>query len=468
MGLRSDPVGGGQFKQLLQQTLEAERQPIKNLEKQKGIQDAKLKLFQEFKGKFTGLQGSVNDLSNFKKFVEYKVDLGEGANLMSVTVDKEKVKAGSYVMEIRELAERSAMISNGFEKSDEANLGIGFVVVYQNDGNKFEVFVDEKDSSLRGIAKLINDVPDSPIHASVIRDGYSPDQPWKLIVSAKKDGDPSGVEFPEFYFLDGKKDIWIDDDKESRNAVISVDGFPIEAESNDVTDFLDGVNIHLKGAKPDQPFTLTIREDVEKISSKVQKLVDNTNEVLRFINLQNQVNESSDTTKTFTGDTSLQAIEYRMRNLLHEGFPHGEYDTDNFRLVWLNQMGIEFGKDGLLKFSGEKFNQVLEKDFDAVAEAISGERGFAFQIGEVLKLYTRPNDGLLAMREKGIQNRIKEVDQRIEVAERRFESRGKSLTDKFAKMEASLGALQQQQQYMSATLGSIGGGGMTTQLMGGR
>ena len=90
MGLRFDPVGGGQFKQAVQQLIEAESQPIKTLEKRKVKEDSRLKLFQEFKSKFTGLDKTITEVASFKKFRELKVDLGDGASLMNVTLDKEK------------------------------------------------------------------------------------------------------------------------------------------------------------------------------------------------------------------------------------------------------------------------------------------------------------------------------------------------------------------------------------------
>ena len=52
MGLRFDPMGGGQFKAALNAIIEAEKQPIKALEKRKETEVAKQKLFGDFKGKF--------------------------------------------------------------------------------------------------------------------------------------------------------------------------------------------------------------------------------------------------------------------------------------------------------------------------------------------------------------------------------------------------------------------------------
>lgn len=466
MGLRFDPMGGGKFQGLLQEIIKQERQPIRSLEQRKEIEDKKVKLFNEFKGSFGGLKTALDEINNFNKLVEYKVDLGDGANLVDINVNKEKVKAGSYEIEINEMAQRSAMISNGFEDADAKNLGIGYIVVYNNQGEDFEIFVDEDKASLRGISQLINSSKNSPVNATVVKDAYNPDEPWRLILSAKNDGQEKGVEFPEFYFLGGKEDFWIDDDKESKNAFIKVNGFEVDLEGNDVPDFLEGVNLKIKGANPGKPFTVKITEDTEKVTGKVENVVNEMNKVLKFINEQNKVDKDSDTKSTFTGDTSLQAVEYRLRNLLHEGFSVYDPEKEDYHFVWLNQAGIEFGKDGLLQFKKDRFEDSIQKDFDGVAEAISGEFGFVNQMSELLAGYTRPGDGLLALRERTLKNRIDSLDRQIDNQERRVEQKTNHLVNKFSRLQGTLAQLQAQQQYVSASLGG-GGGNVLEQLIGG-
>jgi flagellar hook-associated protein 2 len=466
LGLRFDPVGGGQFKQALKQIIEAERQPIKTLENRKGVEEAKMKLFQEFKGKFSGIDKALAEFANFRKFRELKVDLGDGSNFMSVTLDKETAEPGTYSLQIDQLAQRSSIMTNGFENPDEPVLGVGYVVANTREGSK-EVYVDDASASLHGIANLINRQGDFPVRASVVKDLTDTDRPWRLILSGKNDGYDDHVHFPEFYFLDGRENIYIDDNHDAENALLTLDGFPIEAESNHIKDFLKGVNLHLKQAKPDQTFNLTITEDYEKISGKVKELVAQVNGILEFINKQNQVDQSSDTRSSFTGDTSLQNIEYRLRNLMHEGFPVGTPGTENFRFVFLNQLGVEFDKKGAISFKEEKFTKIMEGDFDGVSEAITGKFGFASQLREVIAGYTRSQDGLLGIRERGLKSRIDRIDQEITQKERRLEQRTQSLTDQFSRLQASLGNLQRQQQYLSAVMPAGGGGNTISQLMGG-
>ncbi|HUP58758.1 MAG TPA: flagellar filament capping protein FliD, partial [Bdellovibrionota bacterium] len=468
LGLRFDPIGGGQFKAAVKAIVEAESQPLKQLEVRKSREEAKLKLFQDFKAKFGGIDKCLQEVSNFRKFRELKVDLGDGSEVATVTVDKERAEPGVYTIQVDQMAARTSVISNAFEDPDAPILGTGFIVMNLPDGGSKEIYVDPSDGSLRKLASTINSDPDSPVRASVIKDAIDSEEPWKLILTAKKEGAINDLQFPDFYFLDGDKDFYIDDSNEAQNAQIMLDGFPIDLESNEVPDFLPGVTMRLKQARPDKPFTLTITEDKQKIAGKVKDLVDKLNGVLGFINQQNQLDEKSDTKNTFGGDTSLQTIEYRLRNLMHEAFPYGNEEKGTFGIVTLGQIGIEFDKGGTLQFKEDKFVKAMEKNYDQVAEAISGSMGFAFQMGTVLAGYTTPQVGTLALREQGFRTRIRDIDKQIENKQRMLDRRQQNLTEQFSRLQSSLSNMQQQQQYLAASMPGAGGGGnLVQQLLGG-
>jgi flagellar hook-associated protein 2 len=456
------------FKQAVKQIVDAESEPIKKLEARKGKENARLKLFNEFRAKFGGLDKAVDEISAFKKLRELKVDLGDGTPQMSVTVDKDRAAPGTYQISIEELAARTSVISNSFENPDQPVMGMGFITLETGEGETKEIYVEEDASSLRGIARLINEQSDFPVRAAVVKDASNEDKPWKLIMTAKKDGQANGVKFPDFYFLDGDEDFFLDDTRDARNASLKVDGFPIEVDSNDVQDFLPGVNLHLKQAKPDQPFTMTISEDFQKISGKVKNFVEQVNVILKFINDQNKIDKDSDTSTTFAGDSGLQTIEYRLRNLMHEGFGVGNPDdSDNFKIYFMHDLGIEFDKSGALTFKEDKFQKFMEKDFEGLSEIFTGSFGLGFQMKSLLAGYTQTGNGMLAQRENSLKQRIRSIDDQIDVKQRNLERRQQSLTEQFSRLEASLGAMQRQQQYLSATLPSGGGGNLVQSLLGG-
>jgi len=466
VGLRFDPMGGGQFKNALNAIIEAEKQPIKAMEKRKESEGAKLKLFGEFKTKFNGLRSSLASMVGFNKFKELKAELGDGAQFMSVSIDKEKANVGSWDVEIKELAERSSMISNGFSDPNKKVLGVGYVNFELPDGSKQEIYVTDQDASLYGVANKINSMAEGAVKATVLKDVTDSEKPYRLVMTAKKDGTENEVKFPQLYFVEGQEEFYIESDKGAKNALLSVDGFEVELPGTEIPDFLQGVGVQLKQAKPGQKFTMNVKADYPKVTEKVKKVIEGMNGVLDFINKQNQVNESSDTKSTFAGDTSLQNIEFRLRNLMHEGFGAHVTDENSFKVFHLSDLGIEFDKKGAISLKEEKFEKALEKDFEGVAEAISGERGFISQLKIVMDGYSE-GDGVMMAREKGIQMRIRQIDENIANKTRSIEKKTEALTAQFSRLQSSLSDMQRQQNYLSSTLGGGGGGNPIAQLLGG-
>ena len=274
MGLRFDPMGGGQFKSAMNAIIEAEKQPIKALEKRKEQENAKLKLFGDFKTKFNNLRSSLSSVIGFNKFKELKAELGDGSQFMTVSIDKEKANVGSWDVEIKELAERSSMISNGFSDPNKKILGVGYIQFDLPDGGSQEVYVTKNDASLYGIAAKINSVPDSPVKATVLKDVTDAEKPYRLVITSKKDGSDNEVKFPQMYFVDGQEELYVEQDKGAKNALLEVDGFEIELPSNENPDFLQGVGVQLKQAKPGQKFTMNVKADYPKVTEKLKKVIE--------------------------------------------------------------------------------------------------------------------------------------------------------------------------------------------------
>ena len=204
------------------------------------------------------------------------------------------------------------------------------------------------------------------------------------------------------------------------------------------------------------------------MTGKIKAVIDEVNSILAFITKQNTVDKDSDTSTTFTGDTGLTNIEYRLRNLMQEGFPAGKQGTDSFHWVHLDQLGIEFDKTGQLQFNANKFQKTLEGDFDGVSQAVAGEWGFARQMHDTISAYTRLGDGLLGQREQGIRDRIKQMDEEIGDKTQRLQQKQQDLTQKFARLEGTLADMQRQQQSLTSMgAGGGGGGSLIQQLLGG-
>jgi len=447
----ASPVGGGKFRQFVKEIISAERQPIKMIENRKAKEQERLKLMQEFVGKVKKLPEVYKDLESFKKFRELKADW-PAKDQLDVTLDKDVAEAGEYQLEVTQLAGRHSMISDGYE-SPEDEIGTGYFSYETADGESKSVWLSSESNTLQSLVRAINNERGMGVQASLINDGSGDDRPWRLIVHAKKSGIDNDVNYPDFYFVDGDFRLTQADERLAQNAIVKFNGFEIMSQSNKF-EILPGVTIDLKEAKEDYEFNLTITEDVAKITGKVKALVDGINGVLEFVNKQNKLDASSDTTKTLGGDTALFTIESRLRRLAFQSF--GVDPDDEEKMLHLSDLGIQFEKTGMLEFKEDKFKKMINTNFDQIANFFTSDQSFIQQIKAVTDGFLRPETGAVTSREKGIRDRIKRMDEEISRKEERLTKREAQLKRQFSQLEGLMGSMQSQQNYLQQALGSPG------------
>lgn len=447
----ANPVGGGKFRQFVKDIINAEREPIRQIEARKAKETERLKLVQEFQGRVRKLPEAYKELDTFRKFKELKADW-PAKDLMDVTVDKDLAETGEYQIEVTQLAGRKSMMSDGFGSPDD-EVGIGYFSYRLPNGDSKSVYIGPSNNTLKGMVAAINGEKNLGIQASLVNDGSDTDNPWRVVVTSKKAGMNNDLEFPDFYFLDGDFRFYVDDERSAQNAIVKFNGFEILSQNNKF-ELLPGVTVDLKEAKEDHEFTLIISEDNAKIAAKVKALVDALNGTLEFINKQNQVDEKSDTSRTLAGDTTLFTIESRVRSWIFENFRVSDEDSDEDVSMRLSDIGIQFEKSGLLTFKEDKFKKNIEANFDYVANLFVGERNFIPNLRYLAESLLRADTGSISGREKGVRDRIKRMDDDIARKEQHLQKRETQLKRQFSQLESLMSNMQGQQSYLTQALGS--------------
>lgn len=448
------PIASGLPKDLVKQLVEAEREPIRKLETRKQDEEAKLKLAQDLSTRINDIGGGLKDLTRFRSFRDLMAVNGR-PDVMDVSVDKNAAEPGSYQIEVVRLAGQSSMMSNGFPDPNDTQVGAGYFSYELPNGETKEVYIDPDNSSLEGMAKLINRERDLELNAIVVDDGSGSENPFRLIVTHTKTGESHDAEFPSFYFLDGDEDFVLEKERMAQNSMIKVNGFEVEFEGNKVDTLFPGVIIDLKDAAPGKEFTLKVQEDTKSVRGKVEGMVQKLNEVLGFIQSQNKLDKDSNTRSSLGGDITLQTLEYKVRQLVQTPI------ATEFGTVRMADVGIQFNRNGLLDFQGEKFEKALTQNFDAVTQFFVGLEdngdGFASRLDASIKSMTR-QEGVVQSRVDGIKRRIRDIDQQIEIKERQIARTEQALKDKFSALEGTIAKLKAQQASVAGALG--GGGGL--------
>ena len=438
---------------LVEQILEAEKAPIKQLEKKKEKADGKMKLVSELEDKLHAVENSLGSLASVKGFNDIKLETGD-ANVVSGKAETSAPK-GTWNVEVVQLAQKAAAVTNGFPDKDKTQIGTGYFKFKTPEGEK-EVYINSSNSTLDGAAAAIN-AAGLGVKASVINDRKDPQNPFKLMLSGDSVGGENKVEYPTLYFLDGDQDLEFEKETPAQNGIIKVDGFEFEINNNTVTDVIPGVTLDLKQASPGRQVALTVKENREVVSTKIGDFVKSMNDVMNFIQAQNKLDEKTDTTKTLGGDQLIRNIQSRITNLIQSP----QYGVQG-SITRLGELGIEITRTGNLKLNEDKFNAVLARAPDDVRKFFAGDgfnTGFVPAVHREISTLTNQAFGAIGNRKKGLQDEISRIDQNIDNKTRQLARREEQLRRQFSNLEETMGRLKQQGAAV-AGMGGGGGGGL--------
>ncbi len=425
---------------IVEQLMQAERVPIRNKEFNKGNKQSKLNLLKDLENKVKSIHtslGEIGDRNGYKDLVlnSSNEKVLKGSPTPGVT------PTGEWGVEVAKLAKKASAITNGFPDLDETKAGVGYIRFVTREGEEKEIYISEAGSTLQKIADTINR-SGVGVKASIVNDRDDLESPYRLIVSGSEMGSENNLGFPNLYFLDGEQDLYFAENKEAENGVIIVDGFPIGIADNKIENFIPGVTLDIGHASPGEPVTLSITEDYEKIEAKLDGFVNSTNEILSFIQQQNNLNKDTDTSKTLGGDSILSNVQRALVRVIQGRV----LDTDS-SIKRIQELGVEFNRNGTLEFKREKFNNYLKSNPEDVLNFVIGDgfsTGFFSKLKEDMKSFTDPQFGSVVSRRKSMERVIQNIDKDIERTEKRLVTKEKMLRDKFSKLEESLAKIKSQ------------------------
>ena len=458
MGISFGSINTGLPPNIVDQLMEAERIPIKNMQKQKEKSEAKLKLVEELNTKIAGIKTGLTELANTRGFSDIKLISGD-PNTIAGQVDPATYQPGNWNVEVVSLAQKAAAVTNGFPDKDKSEVGVGYIRFDTPEGTK-DVYINGENNTLEGAAKAIN-MAKVGVRATVINDRKTPDEPFKLVLSAEGVGADKNIEYPRIYMLDGDYDLYFDSEMPAKNGIVKVDGVEFEISDNTLKDIIPGVTLELKQANPGKAVNVSVKEDLEVVSGKIKTFVDGMNGVLTFCQTQSKMDKNTDTTKTLGGDSLIRQTENRLRSLIQSPqYVKGSINT-------LNQLGIQFNRNGTLDFDQKKFNAVLGSNPEGVQNFFVGDgfsTGFVNAVKREVMNLTNPAFGPITNKSKGLQGKIDETDRRIENKEKQLQKKEEQLRNKFARLEESMSKIKAQGASVGAMAQSmpapaVGGGG---------
>ncbi len=447
-GIRITGMASGLPPNIVEQLMDAEKIPVKQMEASKAKQEDKLKLVTDLETKVNEITKNLGELTSNQGFIDKKFLSGD-PNVIDGQVDPQTAVPGDYSLEVVQLAQKPGAISNGFPDKNETQIGVGYIKFETHEGTK-EVYINGKNSTLEGVAKQINGA-NVGLTAQILEDRKDDENPFKLMISGLGTGKDNQVQFPKIYLLDGDQDMYFDQSREARNAKVKVNGFEVELPENKTTDLIPGVTLDLKTAAPGREIRMSVKENLEVISGKVKSFVDAYNGALEFIQKQSKMQASDGKNPRLGplgGDGMLRSVENALRRVILN--PQLGVESPIKRI---GELGFEFNRNGTLNFSQDKFNKTLNANPQGVAAFFRGDgfnTGFVSGLKREIGNLVNGQFGVISNRKKGLTDRITQVNNRIETKERQLERKEEGLRRKFADLEQKMSDLNSQQARVAA------------------
>ena len=441
---------------LIKKIMEAERKPLKNLENRKSKSKTRLDLVENLDKNLGKIKSSAEKLISRGGFRDLKLESSD-SNVVDGVVDEGVDAKGSVTLEVLKLPRKASVVTNSFSDKDKTEVGVGYFRFRTNKGNR-TLFIDGNNNTLEKIMKKINSERIG-LKATILTDKSDLKYPFRLMISGLKSGLENKVEYPNLYFLDGDQDFFFETDRQASNGRVKVEDFEMEIGDNDLKDILPGVTLTLKQAVPGKIVHIEVKEDAEQILTKFKAFIDSINGVLEFIQKQNQLDESTDTSSTLGGDSLLQSIEFRFRRLIQNRQLGIKGEVKFF-----SELGVSFNRSGLLDFDANKFQSVMKKSSFSVEQFLYGDGvsvGFIPGLNRELASMTDQVFGPIEVRKKALKDKIERINERVANKEKQLIRREEELRRKFANLESTMARLKSQ----SALLNSLGGGGGVSGLL---
>lgn len=413
--------------------------------------------------------------------------------------------AGSYAIEIQQLAKADVRVSRQFTAAN-TDIATAITAATGSDeltfdltvnGNTYAITVDEltgliDEEVLQAVSTAINDTAGVDVQSSILRETSGS---VRLSVRSRESGADYAISFGNTIDADGFTNLaefleftvdngglTADDnttvlpngslnggrlyDVATLNAKFTIDGLNFERSSNTVTNAISGLSLTLRQTTTATE-TLTIESDTESGIANIERFIESYNNVVSEIRSQSFLNSTSGSRGPLYRDRSFRELTYTLRQTaistaLEDSVDIGPDPLNpvipgGVNIQTILDIGLTVNNDGTLKISNSStLTSALESNPNAVAALFANNRtdsftGIAGKLQDAIDVFVK-TDGLVSSLTSSIDDRIEQLNQRIQAQDDYLERRRIQLRDQFIQLQA----ISDQANTQYQTLSSIG------------
>lgn len=384
------------------------------------------------------METALEDIEDIGDFRSFKASYEEN-DAFDVSVDGEAV-AGTYEIEVQSIAKAELEISQGYSsQTTDGIVGTGTIdVTYAGTTSSVTV---TSDMNLAEVANELNDIDGVTAYVMDTGDASSP---YRLVVQGDDAGSSNTISITDT-LSGGTAPTWTESIS-AADAKMTINGISVESDSNTVNDAVPGMTIDLSEATT-EAITVTVAPDPEAIEAKIQTFADAFNAVVSFVDTNSVFDAEAGIRGPFVGESSVGRVVEGLRSVISTEFTGLGQDYDALSII-----GITTDSDGKLEINSDTLQDLLTDEATEIANLFTGSGGFIESMLTAVDVYTDPTEGSLAIRQDSLEDRIEDMEDQVDVYDRRIDRMTARLRNQFSGLESLVGTLNGSGQYITAML----------------
>jgi len=396
-------------------------------------------------GKFAAIKTAVQALDTQDEFFVRKASSSD--ETIAAAAAGTGAAAGSASITVTQLARVSLASAASGVSATTATVaaGNGSFTFKVGDGAEQTVALTAT-TTLDNLVAGINNL-DAGVTASSVNLGTTSHPDYRLQLTSDATGAASNLTI-----VHDDSTLHVANTQTGLNAQFTVAGFTdtFNRDSNTFSDVISGVTINLKSLGTTQ---ITVVNDAEGITTKIQAFVDAVNGVKSFVADETQVTTNDDKSVT-VGTLADSSTAKRLADQL-QSFVSNASQSATTQYVNLSAIGITTQIDGTLKFDAGTFTAALADDPIAVSKLFVGNGtagGVANDIEAFVDGATGPG-GTIAIANTQLSQDVTSLSDQIDAEQRAIDAYKSDLQAQFVALETLVSGMQDQSQFLSQAFG---------------
>ena len=461
--IQSLGVGSGlDIRTLVTQLVGADRAPVEaRLTRQSQHLATQFSALGTLKGAMAAFQGALSPLKTLSTFQAMSAASADEA-VFTATAGSGAV-AGSYGVEVRQLAQPEQLLSKVFAGGATAPVGTGTLHLATG-GTGFDVSIAAGGNTLGNVRDAINGSADNPgVHATLVY-GVGGAQ---LVLTSAQTGAASVIRVTASGGDGGLAQLNYDGTaggnytqaQAPQDAIVVISGVEHHSATNAIDQAIDGVTLNLKNAKAGTAVNLAVADDQATVIANVQKLVSAYNTMQGKLHTLGSYSAATKTGGPLLGDWLLNDAQFQLARGMSD-----EVRGLGSGISSLAALGIKTGTDGSMSVDAAKLQAALKTNPAGVGRLFSGTDGIAARLGGTLdKLLASSGaiaarDANLTATQADLKSQGERLDARMQVVEQRYLKQFNALDTLMSRLRSTSSYLNQQLSN-SARIGNNSGNG---------